>query len=1512
MKPRISFGRFAIVLVYLVSLLAFAPRVAAQSASSTVANTPAAAPAADPGTVTFMRDLFGSGQIAVGDTWLIGGGYLYWAQCKLSGPNSVPQSTQALPDAVQTGYLRRWPIRGGAVATLSSYAFCNTSSWAADDSGLYYWQDGLIYRRSLSSALTPVAVTDVYGISGALVVDGGYLFYILSDGRIFRTPKAQTHVPDDPRYDETAYVVDGGAGANGLIVNGSELEWFAGGQIRSVDKTCTDTCTFKGFANEPGVYLSNASIASLLLGFTTNPLWVKGPLEQITGQTYAGNEIRAYYCSFTIINGKRCNAGNVYTAPNRTDGFGVERVSAIGPMASDGNYLFWVENLKICSTGSLGTSCRVSNLGRLMKYHIGRSLIGSSDPFDTPQPIATQNSSGVFSIDGTSPAGVADGWVYFDTSNGLSRIRADAPPISWDLAFNSWEITQGIQNLNNDVPLVANKATYVRVYGTKLSGPSAFNVEAILSGTAGNGAALGALRSLNGPQNFAANNGTPDRANTNGGWLFQLPDSWTNAGITKLTLQIDPRGTWNDPNRGNNNASNQPFSFTHKAPICIVTIPVRTHAPAASNTDPSLFRMADITRQMLPTNDVWMYHQDDDVAQIEARFGIPPWKYEPYAVPEKKDNILRSIAQRNTFSDDPDHCDDANAVTHYVGLVHADTNTKGNLGYGETPGDDLYVKLIDQATLDTTPLFWQQQVFGTLAHELSHNYGRQHVNCGGPAKPDPGYPYRDATGTNCVLDDGIRGGPLFPIPAYQRYYGFDTQSLTPIDPGTTADYMAYRAPFWISDYTWRALFGSISTNARVTAQQESTTTAQAQRELATAANIVYISGAVDPAANSGSLDYAWVYPSSSMSQGIRAKLQRNAAPRAAPLTTQDAGTYTLRLRDAAGNLIDERAITLQNTSDGDGTTQPFVLTFPAPTAPVATLELVNGNAVIATLQPGSGAPTVSILSPAGGETIDNSMTLSWRATDPDPNDKLLFSVQYSPDNGQHWRALLSSIPNRSNSDTVTLDLDKLSGIPASTTGGLIRVAASDGYNTTMAVSQSFTVANRSPAPHIDAPGSAPLPAGQTIVLQGSATDVEDGGLSGTALRWALNGADIGSGQTQTIEGLAPGSYSVTLTARDSAGKEATATQTLTVAPLAIPKAAPVFDGDCNDAAYANAARVPLAPYADGTQAFVSLVRTDDALYACFSGMKRSAGSSPGTLAVVRVDSDYGRRNAPGANDHVFYTNEAGVISTFNGNGTGYVAWSGGAGAQISASSTSWNAELRIDAGSIGGMNHVVGLNVEQAWVNSNNDRFPWPQRAGLADPSSWGTTSLGDMPQVSDITPASAPVGSGDMPITVNGSSFAAGATVQFNGAAMATTVVSATQLQATVPAANLATAGMVAITVVNPGLEAAPSNALPFSVTNPLPHLTQAMLSGTTLSLTGSSFAAGATVQFNGTDYPAAGNGTQISITITDADLIGSDDAPVSVFNPGPGGGVSNVVTLGAGPAAGGRSLYLPLITAR
>src|SRR6476469_7104160 len=104
-----------VTLLGLLMLLAgfLAAPASAQTALPASMSAPAALPAANPAPVTFMRDLLGSGQIAPGHAWTIGGGYLYWARCQFN-PASTPQGTEAQPNAGYTGYLRRWPIRGGA------------------------------------------------------------------------------------------------------------------------------------------------------------------------------------------------------------------------------------------------------------------------------------------------------------------------------------------------------------------------------------------------------------------------------------------------------------------------------------------------------------------------------------------------------------------------------------------------------------------------------------------------------------------------------------------------------------------------------------------------------------------------------------------------------------------------------------------------------------------------------------------------------------------------------------------------------------------------------------------------------------------------------------------------------------------------------------------------------------------------------------------------------------------------------------------------------------------------------------------------------------------------------------------------------------------------------------------------------------------------------------------------------------------------------------------------------
>jgi uncharacterized repeat protein (TIGR03803 family) len=84
-------------------------------------------------------------------------------------------------------------------------------------------------------------------------------------------------------------------------------------------------------------------------------------------------------------------------------------------------------------------------------------------------------------------------------------------------------------------------------------------------------------------------------------------------------------------------------------------------------------------------------------------------------------------------------------------------------------------------------------------------------------------------------------------------------------------------------------------------------------------------------------------------------------------------------------------------------------------------------------------------------------------------------------------------------------------------------------------------------------------------------------------------------------------------------------------------------------------------------------------------------------------------------------------------------------------------------------------------------------------------------PAIATLSPATATAGGLAFTMTVNGTGFVNGATVNFNGSGRLTTFVSATQLTAVINAGDIASAGWDQITVTNPGSGA--SNAVAFTV---------------------------------------------------------------------------------------------------
>ena len=86
--------------------------------------------------------------------------------------------------------------------------------------------------------------------------------------------------------------------------------------------------------------------------------------------------------------------------------------------------------------------------------------------------------------------------------------------------------------------------------------------------------------------------------------------------------------------------------------------------------------------------------------------------------------------------------------------------------------------------------------------------------------------------------------------------------------------------------------------------------------------------------------------------------------------------------------------------------------------------------------------------------------------------------------------------------------------------------------------------------------------------------------------------------------------------------------------------------------------------------------------------------------------------------------------------------------------------------------------------------------------------------------PSAVAPGGPSFTLTLNGTGFVSGSTVNWNGVALATTVVSSSQLTATVPAGNIANASTASITVSSPTPGGGTSSPIYLGVTNPISPL--------------------------------------------------------------------------------------------
>ena len=661
---------------------------------------------------------------------------------------------------------------------------------------------------------------------------------------------------------------------------------------------------------------------------------------------------------------------------------------------------------------------------------------------------------------------------------------------SGDLAALGLEVTQGIQDLNNSVRLVAQKRTFARFY-VRTS-----------QGTATTTAALTARRGENSVTLAPINPGSviqvvsnPDRAIRDQAFLFELPDGYRQ-GAVSLRAEVNPGAGTRNPEETDytNNVSILDVKFEEVPPLALVIYSIGyTDADGnlIVNDEQHVRMMVSWISRAWPVNSVrfWMYRED---VTRSIGPGLPDCERVNAFLTAKRLEDLQS----------PNNKIPANA--RYYGMV----DNRGGFMRGCADGLPGYASSgpTGRSGEDTSYEWDTDGSFGDWygAHEVAHNFMRYHAEFCGATSGDT-YPYPDG-----------RIGPS--LGGADAIMGFDIATATVYGPNWK-DNMTYCDFQWTGKFSYHGLMDALQQNVAPVA-------AALRRDDRSARNA---SAAQDRLLAVGSIDITKLPGVVKMSPFYILKDAVEAQAR-------QAGDYAIVLRNGNQELANY-AFTPSRMSSGPGkdpnapelnllAVQELVPYIPGTTA----VDIVGpGKALLYSVKAGAAFPQVEIKTPTGGETLDgDAIDVSWTASDPD-GDALAFTVQFSADGGQNWTTVEQNVRERS----ARIDHFDLTGSATA----MFRVLATDGIHTTVAASKMFALTGRSPVVEIVSPESdTAVVAGQTVTFAAFAYDPDNGEVADENVSWtsSIDGS-LGTGLELHVTKLSLGDHTIRVAVKDDAG-----------------------------------------------------------------------------------------------------------------------------------------------------------------------------------------------------------------------------------------------------------------------------------------------------------------------------------------------------------------------------------------
>ncbi len=292
--------------------------------------------------------------------------------------------------------------------------------------------------------------------------------------------------------------------------------------------------------------------------------------------------------------------------------------------------------------------------------------------------------------------------------------------------------------------------------------------------------------------------------------------------------------------------------------------------------------------------------------------------------------------------------------------------------------------------------------------------------------------------------------------------------------------------------------------------------------------------------------------SATVSAVLNVTVPANSAPAAAITTPGNGQNFTLGSpvtltgtgADVEDGLLSGSSLVWVSSLNGTlGTGSPLIVTNLTTGTHTLTLSATDKNGLsaqdtrtITVSAPQNQAPSAAMVTPLNNQQVAVGSSIAFTGAATDPEEGILSGSRLV------WSSSLNGVIGTGNSfsrNDLTLGTHTIT-LTATDAQGL-----SGSVSRTISVGQS---SNTAPIPVIATPqDGSTANSGSAVTFTGTATDTEDGVLTGDRLVWSSNRqGTLGTGTALTVNNLAVGEHTITLTAVDSGNLTGTDTMTLTV------------------------------------------------------------------------------------------------------------------------------------------------------------------------------------------------------------------------------------------------------------------------------------------------------------------------------------------------------------------------------